>query len=308
MFGEKWPSRYGLLGVGNLQGVGERSQSFDRFVIGFSYLLGLVCVQPNISQGVIKKTKIPLPPLSDQKRIAEILDLAEELRAKRRAALALLDELTQSIFLEMFGDPKGNPRNWNWKPMADLFTTPPIFGSMIPPVSEKCGWLALRVGNIQNWKLDLSDSKYIDVPVASVGRHSVNDGDLLMARAIASQDHLGKCVVAHPNGDQWAFDSHLMRLRFDSKRVESQFVRHLFMTTGGRLLFLKASRKSTVQYNINTKEISALQIPVPPIELQNKFVKHVNAVEKLRSSHRDSRAELDALFASLQHRAFRGEL
>lgn len=129
-----------------------------------------------------------------------------------------------------------------------------------------------------------------------------------MARAIASQDHLGKCVVAHPNGDQWAFDSHLMRLRFDSKRVESQFVRHLFMTTGGRLLFLKASRKSTVQYNINTKEISALQIPVPPIELQNKFVKHVNAVEKLRLSHRDSRAELDALFASLQHRAFRGEL
>ena len=106
--------------------------------------------QPNISQGVIKKTKIPLPPLSDQKRIAEILDLAEELRAKRRAALALLDELTQSFFLEMFGDPKGNPRNWNWKPMADLFTTPPIFGSMIPPVSEKCGWLALRVGNIQN--------------------------------------------------------------------------------------------------------------------------------------------------------------
>lgn len=80
------------------------------------------------------------------------------------------------------------------------------------------------------------------------------------------------------------------------------------MTTGGRLLFLKASRKSTVQYNINTKEISALQIPVPPIELQNKFVKHVNAVEKLRSSHRDSRAELDALFASLQHRAFRDVL
>src|SRR5207247_804654 len=119
------------------------------------------------------------------------------------------------------------------------------------------------------------------------------DGDILLARAIASQDHLGKCVVVHPNGEQWAFDSHLMRLRFDNNRVEPEFIRHMFMTPGGRSLFLKASRKSTVQFNINTKEVSALQIPIPPISLQREFVLRINVVETLKKAHRMSLAKLD---------------
>ena len=104
--------------------------------------------------------------------------------------------------------------------MKELFATSPIFGTMIPPVPEKLGWLSLRVGNIQDWNLDLSDQKYVELPLSSVERHSVKDGDLLLARAIASQDHLGKCVIAHPRGENWAFDSHLMRLRFDLKQVD----------------------------------------------------------------------------------------
>ena len=99
-----------------------------------------------------------------------------------------------------------------------------------------------------------------------------------------------------------------MRLRFDLKRIEPEFIRHLFMTPGGRSMFLRASRKSTVQFNINTKEVSALRIPFPPIELQREFARRVQAVEKLKSAQRASLAELDALFASLQYRAFRGEL
>ncbi len=77
--------------------------------------------QPNISQGVIKNTRIPLPSLSEQKRIAEILDRAEALRAKRRAALTLLDELTQSIFLDMFGDPKINPKQFPMRMLSELY-------------------------------------------------------------------------------------------------------------------------------------------------------------------------------------------
>lgn len=264
--------------------------------------------QSVVNTSVLKAWKIPVISTVEQKRIAEILDRAEELRSKRREAIAQLDILTKAIFLEMFGDPKSNPKNWSVKFMAALFATSPIFGTMIPPVTEKLGWLSLRVGNIQNWNLDLSDRKYVDLPPESIARHSVKDGDLLLARAIASQDHLGKCVVAHPSGENWAFDSHLMRLRFDRNLSEPEFIRHLFMTTGGRSLFLSASRKSTVQFNINTKEIAALRLPVPPIDLQREFAHRIGAVEKLKAAHRASLSELDALFASLQHRAFRGEL
>ncbi len=237
-----------------------------------------------------------------------MLDRTEALRAKRRAALAQLDILTQSIFLDLFGDPHRNQKGWPLIPLSGLFAAPPIFGSMIPPVEEKRDWLALRVGNIQNWALDLSDRKYVDLPAGTAERHSVRDGDLLLARAIASEEHLGKCVVANPSGERWAFDSHLMRLRFDLQQTEPEFIRHLLMTPGGRRLFLGASRKSTVQFNINTKEVSALRIPVPPVAVQREFAHRIVEVEKLRTTHNASLGEMDALFGVLQHHAFRGEL
>jgi type I restriction enzyme S subunit len=263
---------------------------------------------PKVNRESLLNYEAVVPPLPEQRRIAAVLDRAEALRAMRRTALARLDELTQAIFLEMFGDPKTNPSGWPNVPMRELFSAPPIFGSMVPPDSEKRAWLSLRVGNIQDWKLDLTDSKYIDLPPESIERHTVKDGDLLIARAIASQEHLGKCVVAYPREERWAFDSHLMRVRFDATRTLPEFVRHLLMTPGGRSLFLGVTRKSTVQYNVNTKELSGLRIPVPPINLQQRFARRVVAVEQLKSRHRASLGKLNELFAALQHRAFRGEL
>lgn len=179
---------------------------------------------------------------------------------------------------------------------------------MIPAEADGGSWLCLRVANIQDWRLTLDDKKYVDLPASAVVRHSVKAGDVLMARAIASQDHLGKCIVAQPGGEQWAFDSHLMRLRFRKDRALPDFIRQLLRTPGGRNLFLKASRKSTVQYNINTKEISALEIPLPPLPLQQTFATRIQAIEALKAKHRSALTALDALFASLQQRAFAGQL
>ena len=192
--------------------------------------------------------------------------------------------------------------------MKDLFSTSPIFGTMIPPSHDGGEWLSLRVANIQNWKLDLSDRKYVTLPDKVVERHSVKDGDLLMARAIATQEQLGKSVVATPRGEKWAFDSHLMRLRFDREKVEPEVIRHLLMTKGGRSIFLSASRRSAVQYNINTKEMSKLCLPIPCIDLQRQFIRCVEHTDQIKHTVTSSLAELDQLFASLQHRAFRGEL
>ena len=236
-----------------------------------------------------------------------MLDRAEALRAKRRAALAQLDSLTQSLFLDMFGDPAINPLGWPLLALGRLFAIPPNYGTMTPAV-EAGEWLDLRVANIQDWRLDLSDKKFVDLAANDVDRHSVQDGDVLMARAIASQDHLGKSIVARPGTQKWAFDSHLMRLRFDKLQAEPEFIRELFKSPGGRVLFLGASRRSAVQFNINTKEISALRLPIPPLALQQTFAHRITTIETLKATHRAALSELDALFASLQHRAFRGEL
>ena len=271
------------------------------------------CMAPATTLPIISKSKfaeleIPLPPLAEQRRIAEVLDRAEALRAKRRAALAEFDSLTQSLFLDLFGDPAANPKQWPQVRLSDLFAASPIFGTMIPPSVDGGSWLSLRVGNIQDWQLDLSDQKFVELPLNTVERHAVKDGDMLMARAIASQDHLGKAVIVHPGEQKWAFDSHLMRLRFNQSKALPEVIRHLLMTPGGRSLFLKAARRTAVQFNINTKEMAALNVPLPPIALQQEFARRVGAVEKLKQAQRAALAEQDALFATLQHRAFRGEL
>lgn len=262
----------------------------------------------NLKSEHLDDLRVPLPPLPEQRRIAVILDQADALRAKRREALAQLDSLTQSIFIEMFGDPAANPRKWQIFPMSELFADSPIFGTMIPAAAESGSWLCLRVASIQDWQLDLNDKKFVDLPADVVERHGVKDGDLLMARAIATQEHLGKCIVARPGSERWAFDSHLMRLRFRADRALPDFIRQMLRTPGGRSLFLKASRKSSVQYNINTKEMATLALPIPPIAIQQTFVARIEAIESLRATHQSALAESDALFASLQHRAFAGQL
>lgn len=256
----------------------------------------------------LKRSEIVLLPLPEQRRIAAILDKADTLLTKRREALAQLDHLAQSIFVEMFGDPAANPKGWPNRAMSTLFEASPIFGTMIPPSADGGEWLSLRVANIQDWRLDLTDQKFVTLPANMVERHSVRDNDLLLARAIASQEHLGKAVVVRPAGRQWAFDSHLMRLRFDHTQALPEFIRHLWMTTGGRTLFLKATRRSAVQFNINTKEMNALELPIPPIQLQRQFIDRIEALNLVRHKQELALAEFACLFTALQHRAFRGEL
>jgi len=248
---------------------------------------------------------IPLPPMEEQRRIAAVLDKADALRQKRRTALQLLDSLTQSLFLDMFGDPATNSKSMPAVALGDLFLEPPCYGSMTPP-GERGRWTSLRVGNIQDWKLDLVDEKYIDLPAGKVGRYSLKDGDIVLARAIASQDHLGKCIVVYPGQRLWAFDSHLMRLRLDLNRILPEYLSAMFRTSGGRSLFLSVTRRSAVQFNVNTKEMASLRIPLAPIESQQRFLKELSVAQNAELSLQRSAAEMDSLFLSLQQQAFSG--
>jgi type I restriction enzyme S subunit len=235
--------------------------------------------------------------------MAAILDKADELRCKRRMSLALLDSLADAHFLEMFGADSEDMR----RPLIEAFAESPNYGSMIPPGATGTH-LSLRVANIQNGRLTLADRKYIDLPSKETARHSVRDGDLLLARAIASIDHLGKCVIAAPGNEAWAFDSHLMRLRLNPEIMIPDFLKRWLSSPPGRAAFLRVARRSAVQFNVNTKEMAGLLVPMPPIGTQLTVLEVGAAVERQRERATYLLARLDALFASLEHRAFRGEL
>lgn len=258
--------------------------------------------QAAFNQQALRALEVPLPSLSEQRRIVDILNRANGIRQLRRQAQEKARQVIPALFAEMFGDPAENPMGWPTKHIGELVSVKPNYGTMERPSTEERKWLDLRVANIQDNQLDLRDRKWVDLPHQMIDKHSLQDGDLVMARAIASQDHLGKCVVVYPGGQRWAFDSHLMRVRFNRRMIEPEFVRVLLQTPGGRRLFLEKTRRSAVQFNINTKEFMVICIPVPPLDLQRAFSSRLTDLQSIITQQERAAAASDQLVNSLMGR------
>lgn len=247
---------------------------------------------------------IPVPPLAEQRRIAEVLDRAEELRAKRRAALAQLDTLTQSIFLDLFGDPSRNPKRWPIRRIRDLLVSATYGTSKKSAATGE--FVVLRMNNItRTGEMDLSDLKYMDLDATERDRYLVRTGDVLFNRT-NSAELVGKTAVfrgSHP----MAYAGYLVRLRVNAENDPEYLAG--FLNSGYAKRVLRGMCKSIIgMANINATEIQEMKIPQPLYEFQQEFARRVDSVEKLKATHRASLAELGTLFASLQHRAFQGEL
>ena len=269
----------------------------------------LLTMAPATTIAIVSKSKfgqleIPLPPLPEQRRIAAILDKADALRAKRREALAQLDELTQSIFIEMFGDPATNPKQWPIVTVGDLLQSA-SYGT-----SEKSyatGQLpVLRMNNItRSGDIDLANLKYMDLDDSELGRYTVRKGDVLFNRT-NSADLVGKTAIFRED-ETMAYAGYLIRLRTNA-RNEPEYLA-AFMNSPYAKRVLRGMCKSIIgMANINATEVQSILIGQPPLSLQTQFRERIETLIPVKASHQVMLGELNALFTSLQHRAFRGEL
>lgn len=247
----------------------------------------------NISS--FKKLEIPLPPLPEQKRIAGILDAADALRGKRREALAQLDTLLQSTFLDMFGDPVTNPMEWAKPTLAEVGRittgkTPPtkndgMFGGEIPFATP---------GDLDD---NLESTARTITTEGAKFTNVVRAGSALVG-CIGSIGKMAKSPVAT------AFNQQINAIEW-AEPIDDSFGIHALRHSIPQMLS-KAS--STTVPILNKSGFSSVQIICPPRDLQCCFATTVEAVERQKASMRAHLAELDALFASLQARAFNGEL
>ncbi len=257
-----------------------------------------------VSKSTVSRIEIPLPPLDEQKRIAAILNKADALRAKRRHAITLLDSLTQSIFLEMFGDPVSNPMGWGICRIGDLLESANYGTSgKAGPVGK---YPILRMGNVTfEGRIDTLDLKYIDLGEPEVEKYTVRKGDILFNRT-NSADLVGKTAVFDLDGE-YAFAGYLVRARVNGRATPDYISAYLNSSYGKGLL--RGMAKSIVgMANINAKEMQNISIPAPPKALQEEFSGRLGRVAEMRHRILPSVRETDFLFASLQHRAFTGQL
>ncbi|MBP2316929.1 restriction endonuclease subunit S [Azospirillum soli] len=259
---------------------------------------------PSIRKSEVEDWIISVPPLDEQRRIVDILNHAASIRRLRDETRTKVREIVPALFVEMFGDPATNPKGWTVVGMVALYAEKPNYGTMLKPNTQGGTWLDLRVANIQGGKLDLSDRKYVELSAKDIARHSVFDGDLLMARAIGSRDHLGKCVIAYPGKEKWAFDSHLMRVRLNVNKALPIYIKALLETESGRRLFLEKIRQSAVQFNINVGEFSSIVVPLPPLSVQQEFAERVAEIEATAALSDKAAAAADQLSQSLLSQVF----
>lgn len=242
-----------------------------------------------------------LPPITEQRRIAAILDQADALRAKRREALAELDGLAQAIFVEMFGDPHTNPKDWDCKPIEQIANV--VTGNTPPRERPEyygfdIDWIKSDNINNPSYYLTRSSEKLSELG-RKIGR-IVPAGSVLITCIAGSPECIGNSGMADR---EVAFNQQINALV--PKKVDPHFLYGL-VRTSKRLI--QAASTNGMKGMVSKSKLEAVRLMVPPIDLQKSFSIRIQAVESLKATHRTALTELDALFASLQHRAFRGEL
>ena len=255
----------------------------------------------NISQEKLLAIKTALPPLPEQRRIADILDAAEALRAKRRVGLAQLDELTRAAFLDLFGDPVANPRAWESLTVCEIGTVvtgntpsraiPAYFGSAIE-------WVKSDNIDAETQRLSLATEG-----LSESGRmiaRTVPPGSILVTCIAGSPASIGNCAIADR---EVAFNQQINAII--PHKGDAHFL-CIQLVVGKRLV--QAASTASMKGMVSKSKFEQIRLIFPPLALQQEFARRVIAIDRLKALHRQSMAELDALFASLQHRAFQGEL
>ncbi|WP_407294069.1 restriction endonuclease subunit S [Stutzerimonas zhaodongensis] len=259
-----------------------------------------------IKIGNLTGAQIPLPPLPEQRRIAAILDKADALRAKRREAIAKLDLLLQSVFLEMFGDPAKNPKGWKVVKSGSLFAEKPRIGTTKPATGD--GYLVVRVGELGAYRIELEKSSRVVLDNEVMKKFLLRTGDIVLARAIGSKDQLGKCSYFPGNSEPVCIDSHVMRLRPNPEKVEPAWLYSLISSDSGKRILQRKGGATAVQFNINAAQASDLDIPVPPLAMQKEFVYIADKIRAQLDSYREASQKVASLFEALQDASFAGAI
>lgn len=276
--------------------------------------LGKGNTQQNIGQAVLKEYPIPLPPLTEQKRIASLLRRADRLRQLRRTAHDLGDALLQSVFLEMFYNTESK---WEFSAVEDLakkknnaIRTGP-FGSQLlhSEFTETGDVLVLGIDNAVQNEFSWGKPRYITTEkYQELKRYTVFPGDLIITIMATN----GRVAVVPDNIPLAINTKHLCCITLDQKICLPKFLQACFLYHPDILKQMGGSERGAVMPGLNMEIIKNLVVPVPPLSLQEEFAGVVARVESLRGRMGESTRQalgrvyrdLEGLFESLLAEAF----
>lgn len=256
----------------------------------------------------LRELQIPLPPLEEQRRIAGILDQAGALRRLRTRALDKLNTLGQAIFHEMFGDPVANKQRWNSVKIQDasIHISDGNYAEKYPKADEfvEAGVPFIRANNIRNGTVVADDVRYITEQKHNLLRKGhLREGDVL----ITTRGQIGKLALVPSSFCGANINAQLVLMRCESREIKPEFLMFQLNQSSFQLRFAQVQTGVALQ-QLPVKRLKQLSIIIPSVRLQEDFSEKMKAITERSQTVSTSLLQFDSLFASLQHRAFRGEL
>lgn len=265
--------------------------------------------QKRVPASAVADFTIPLPPLAEQMRIAGILDKADGMRRRRGEATQLADQLILSLFYETFGEwlrrPSSDMATLGDQNMADIasgVTKGRRFNGRETVVVPY-----IRVANVQDGFLDLSEIKTIEVLPSDVENLLLRRGDVLMTEG-GDFDKLGRGAIWEHDIADCIHQNHIFRIRCNHDVLVPLYFANYIRTHLAKSYFLKSAKKTSNLATINMTQLRSLPVPLPPVVLQQRFVAKAEDVRRMQARLTHLKQQSDVLFNSLVQRAFRGEL
>ena len=255
--------------------------------------------QASFSASSLKKLKIPLPPLDQQKKIAAILDAADAYRQKTKALIEKYDKLTQSLFLEMFGDPVKNPKGFEKSALGSCIEKVNKIGKSY----SKDNIQYVDIGSIDNIRNIITKTTFFNtIERPSRAQQILLSGDIIFSTV---RPNLKNIAINYIDGRIGSTGFFICRTNSDI--IINLFLFRLLLTDTVTDYFVGITSGANYPA-VNSSDIKKFQVIIPPLELQNQFAERVQAIEEQKAQAKASLAQAEDLFNSLLQRAFKGKL
>lgn len=260
-------------------------------------------VVKNLNTDLVKSVTVPLPPINEQRRIASILDKANELRQKRQQAIKKLDQLLQATFIDMFGDPVGNTKGWEIKTLESLTTK--IGSGSTPKGGDSSykdeGISLIRSLNIYDGQFRYKNLAFIDDDQADKLKNVIlRPNDVLLNITGAS---VARCCIVPNDVLPARVNQHVSILR-TKEPLMPEFLEALLISKPMKLHLLKTSGAGATREALTKLQLQELQIIVPPLKVQNEFLLKLKSIKYQIAINLKQLNDLDKLFTSSQNQAF----
>lgn len=260
---------------------------------------------PSISLGDIQSYEIPVPlKYETQILIAHLLKKVEGLIEQRKKHLQQLDELLKSAFLQMFGDPTKNEKNWDHEYLGKLTCEKIGYGIVQPGIPVEDGIPTIRVGDFIGTRIDTDNVEKVSTEISKKHKNSVLKGDEILLACVGAT--IGKVAAVEPIHVGYNIVRATARIRV-STRINRLFLLHFLLSGFAKDYYIKVTR-SVGQPTLNIKQIEEIPVITPPIELQNRFSIFVEKSEILKTHYQKALSDLEDLYGTLSQKVFKGEL